>query len=228
MKKVKYAEYNQVYVWELPVRFFHWINVVCILVLAVTGYIIGKPLAIQSSSEASFQYWFGIVRFLHFAFAYVFVFSLIGRVYWGFMGNRFIRWSNFIPHTRRQWKETWDVLCLDVLQICKLPIQSTGPNALAGIIYTLVYLVLLFQIITGFGLYAAMSKSWFPQLFAWIVPVMGGNFAVRQWHHVMTWFIAAFAILHVYLSWYHDYIEGRGTMSSIIGGWKFIEKIPGR
>jgi len=25
----------------------------------------------------------------------------------------------------------------------------------------------------------------------------------------------------VYLAFYHDYIEGRGTVSSIIGGWKF-------
>jgi len=25
---------------------------------------------------------------------------------------------------------------------------------------------------------------------------------------------------HVYLAFYHDYIEGRGTVSSIIGGWK--------
>ena len=29
---------------------------------------------------------------------------------------------------------------------------------------------------------------------------------------------------HIYLSFYHDYIEGRGTISSIVGGWKFIEK----
>jgi Ni/Fe-hydrogenase 1 B-type cytochrome subunit len=30
-----------------------------------------------------------------------------------------------------------------------------------------------------------------------------------------------FVIVHIYLSFYHDYIEGRGTVSSIIGGWKF-------
>jgi len=27
--------------------------------------------------------------------------------------------------------------------------------------------------------------------------------------------------VHIYLAFYHDYIEGRGTVSSIIGGWKF-------
>jgi len=85
---------------------------------------------------------------------------------------------------------------------------------------------MLFQVITGFALYAAMSKSWFPHLFTWITPLMGGDLAVRQWHHVMTWFFVIFTMGHIYLSWYHDYIEGRGTISSMIGGWKFIEKIP--
>ena len=69
-----------------------------------------------------------------------------------------------------------------------------------------------------------MSKSWFAHLFAWIVPLMGGDFAVRQWHHVFMWFFILFAIVHVYLVFYHDYVEGRGEISSMGGGWKFIEK----
>ena len=32
------------------------------------------------------------------------------------------------------------------------------------------------------------------------------------------------AIVHIYLVFYHDYIEQRGETSSIIGGWKFIEE----
>jgi Ni/Fe-hydrogenase 1 B-type cytochrome subunit len=36
------------------------------------------------------------------------------------------------------------------------------------------------------------------------------------------WFFIVFVIVHVYLVFYHDYIEGRGTTSSIIGGWKFV------
>jgi Ni/Fe-hydrogenase 1 B-type cytochrome subunit len=50
---------------------------------------------------------------------------------------------------------------------------------------------------------------------------MGGEFGVRFWHHTFLWFFVTFVIVHVYLAFYHDYIEGRGTVSSIIGGWKF-------
>ena len=35
-----------------------------------------------------------------------------------------------------------------------------------------------------------------------------------------------FIIVHVYLAFYHDYIEGRGTISSIVGGWKFDREKP--
>lgn len=70
-------------------------------------------------------------------------------------------------------------------------------------------------------LYSGMSHLWFPRTFAWITPLMGGDFGVRQWHHIFMWFFTLFTLIHVYLVFYHDYIEGRGTTSSMVGGWKF-------
>ena len=57
-----------------------------------------------------------------------------------------------------------------------------------------------------------------PRMFKWVVPLMGGEFSVRFWHHLFLWFFVTFTIVHVYLAFYHDYIEGRGTISSIVGG----------
>ena len=215
---------RKIYVWQLPVRFYHWVNALCILALAVTGYIIGSPPALQSSAEASFGYWFGTVRFIHFFAAFIFFFNFLFRLYWGFVGNRFAKWNNFIPVKAEQWKEMLHVLCLDILQFCKKPLRSIGHNSLAGITYFVIFLAFLFQSVTGFGMYAAMSNAWLPHLFSWIVPLMGGDFAVRQWHHAMMWVFIIFSIIHVYLVFYHDYVEGRGTISSMAGGWKFIEK----
>ena len=56
---------------------------------------------------------------------------------------------------------------------------------------------------------------------AFVMPLMGGDACVRQWHHIGMWFYIVFVIIHVYLAAFHDYVEGRGTMSSIFGGWKF-------
>jgi len=214
----------RVYVWQLPVRFYHWINAFAVVVLAVTGYLIGSPLALQNGSEASFSYWFGTVRFIHFVTAFVFFFNFLFRLFWGFVGNKYSDWRNFIIFRKEQIEEVKNVLAVDILQSRVQPLESIGHNPLAGFTYFLTFLVFLFQSITGFGMYAAMSHSWLPRLFAWIVPLMGGDFAVRQWHHMLMWFFIIFAIVHTYLVFYHDYVEGRGVTSSMVGGWKFIEK----
>lgn len=213
--------YRRVYVWEFPVRLYHWVNALCVLALIGTGYVIGKPVAISYSGEAYQQYWFGTIRFLHFVAAFIFFFNFLVRIYWGFVGNRYARWNNFLPFKPSQIREMFSVLSVDVLQTRKTELISIGHNALAGLIYFLSFLVFLFQSITGFALYSSMSGSWLPRLFSWIVPMMGGDFAVRQWHHAFMWFFIVFTIVHVYLVFYHDYIEGRGTMSSMVGGWKF-------
>lgn len=217
-------KFKRVYVWQLPVRFYHWLNFLSVLILCITGYLIGSPLAIQSGSEASFSYWFGTIRFIHFLAAFIFFFNFIFRIYWGFVGNKYADWKNFIPTRREQFKELVDVLKVDILQLKVKPLKSIGHNALAGLTYFLTFLVFLFQSITGFGMYSAMSDSFLPKLFSWIVPLMGGDFAVRQWHHIMMWFFIIFAVIHVYLVFYHDYVEGRGVTSSMVGGWKFVEK----
>ncbi len=224
MADVKHAEYYQLYIWQLPVRFFHWLNALSVFVLGVTGFFIAKPLPIMSAGDASSQYYFGILRFVHFLFAYIFFVNFLGRLYWGFTGNEFSRWKNYIPRSKDKWKEVLQVLCLDIFMICKLPIKSYGVNALAGIIYGMMYLAIVFQIFTGFALYSVMNPGWFPHLFSWVIPLMGGIAIVRHWHHFFTWIFVAFTIMHIYLSWYHDYLEGRGTISSMVGGWKFIEK----
>jgi Ni/Fe-hydrogenase 1 B-type cytochrome subunit len=211
----------RVYVWELPVRFYNWVNAACVAALIVTGFIVGRPTTIQYADEAYQQYWFGTVRFVHFVAAFVFFFNFLVRIYWGFVGNRFSRWHNFIPYRKAQWREIMDILRVDVLQTRARGSIFLGHNALAGAVYFLSFLAFLFQSVTGFALYSSMSSSWLPRRFAWVVPLMGGDFAVRQWHHMFLWFFVTFAVIHVYLVFYHDYVEGRGTTSSMVGGWKF-------
>lgn len=215
---------RRLYVWQLPVRLYHWMNALSITILAITGYLIGRPIALQISAEASYSYWFGTVRFIHFVAAFFFFFNFLFRIYWGFVGNRFSDWKNFVPLNKKQWKEMTDVLRIDILLAKEKPLESIGHNALAGFTYFITFLAFLFQSLTGFGMYSAMSTSFLPQMFAWIVPLMGGDFAVRQWHHISMWFFVIFSMIHVYLVFYHDYVEGRGITSSMVGGWKFIEE----
>jgi Ni/Fe-hydrogenase 1 B-type cytochrome subunit len=224
------VDFRRVYVWEFPVRLYHWVNALCVVALIVTGFLIGRPLLPQPGGEASFSYLFGWIRFVHFVAAFVFFFNFLARIYWGFVGNQYARWDNFIPLNRRllvrHINEAIDVVRIELMQGKTRPVESAGHNALAGWTYFASFLAFLFQAATGFAMYAAMSHAWLPWLFAWVVPLMGGDFAVRQWHHMMMWFFVLFTMVHVYLVFYHDYVEGRGVISSMAGGWKFVEKKP--
>jgi Ni/Fe-hydrogenase 1 B-type cytochrome subunit len=217
-------DYQRVYVWEQPVRWFHWINAASIVALGVTGWLIAHPPAFLSAQEASFSYWFGTVRFVHFLFGYIFAANFAFRLYWSFVGNKFAHWRNFLPLTLAQLRQIWAVLKVDVLQSSNKPVHTLGHNSMAYFTYAGTGLLTVFQIVSGFALYAPTSESWFPQLFTWIVPLFGSELTLRIFHYAILWAFVIFTLIHVYLTFYHDYVEGHGVLSSIVGGWKFMEK----
>ena len=227
-KYLRIHRLRRVYVWELPVRIYHWLNALAIIALIITGFLIADPPAIMSNQEASDRFLFGWVRYIHFIAAYIFFFNFLFRLYWGFVGNKYASWKQFIPTSKRFFKEMWTVFKIDILMLKKNGQQqehlSVGHNAMAGFIYFLTFIAFLIQCLTGFGLYAGMSGWWLPQLFAWVPSVFGGDILTRQIHHWAMWFFILFTVVHVYLVFYHDYVEGRGEISSMGGGWKFIEE----
>ena len=224
MKKIR--NFKRVYVWELPVRIFHWLNVLALFVLVVTGFLIANPPALLSSQEATNLHSFGIIRFLHFTAAYIFFFVLILRLYWAFVGNRFASWRAFWPFTKKNWNNFWHVMKIDIMlmnekedDVTKI---SIGHNSVATLSYLVMFFLALVQIFTGFALYSDMSTWWLPKMFTWVIPFFGGDFMVRTIHHITMWAFIFFAMVHVYLVFYHDWLEGRGEVSSMFGGYKFV------
>ena len=221
-------DFKRVLVWELPVRLFHWLNALCITVLAITGFIIANPPAIMSSAEASESYWFGTVRVIHFISAYIFLANAAIRIYWAFRGNYYSNWRAFLPISKKARRNLLHVIKVDVLlqneeeEVYKN--ISVGHNYMASFSYVILFLLALVQIFTGFGLYAPMSGWWLPQLFAWVPDFFGGDAPTRFVHHFSTWLFIIFTLIHVYLVFYHDWLEGRGETSSMISGYKFVRK----
>ena len=217
-------DFVRVYVWEAPVRVFHWVNAACLLILGVTGYLIGSPPAFLTGGDASAGYWFGTVRFVHFTTGYVFLTVMVMRLYWAFAGNKFARWRNFLPLTRRQARDAVKVARVEILQISQEPLDPVGHNVVAYFTYGGTFFLALFSVVSGFALYAEQSRSWFPQLFRWVIPLFGSEYALRTWHHAALWLFVLFALVHIYLSIFEDYVDGHGAVSSMIGGWKFMSK----
>jgi len=218
--------FKRVYVWELAVRLFHWTTVLSLTILVITGFIIADPPAINQNVEATHSFWFGYVRLVHFAVAYILIANLIFRIYWAFAGNQFANWRYFVPVTKKAWQNIFHVLKYDILLLPnknhKLSDISIGHNHLAAFSYFIMTLLFLLQAATGLALIADTSGWWFPKMFVWIKDLFGGDIATRYVHHILTWFFMVFVVVHVYLVLFHDYLEARGEASAMISGFKFV------
>jgi len=217
--------FKRVYVWELPVRLFHWLTVLAMIVLIITGFIIANPPNVSSTLEPTNLGWFALVRKLHFVFAYVLIANVIFRLYWSLVGNRFASWRNFIPYTKKGLNNIIYVLKVDILLMKdrehKLSNISIGHNYFASLSYAVMMIFFILQSITGFALYSNTSTWWFPKMFGWISEA-SGDITLRYIHHILIWIFLAFIVIHVYLVIYHDYLEARGEASAMISGYKYV------
>jgi len=216
---MKGQQMHSVYVWELPVRLTHWINFLSILTLSVTGFYIGHPFIHALSTD---QYVMGWMRFVHFTSAYVFLMSIIIRLYWGLVGNKYCALKTFNPFRRKFWEYLTDAVKF-YLFIGKKPPHAVGHPALASLTYLLLLLLFIFEIISGFALHSLSHEAGGIWTFmgGWLTTVMNLQL-IRLFHHLVMYVILAFVIVHVYISWFIGSLEGSGLMSSMFSGYKFL------
>lgn len=217
------AAIKSVYVYEAPVRVWHWVNALSLVVLAVTGYFIGSPLPTMPG-EASANYLMGYIRFAHFAAGYVFLVGLAGRVYWAFVGNHHARELFTLPvFNRIYWREVITMLKWYAFLIPR-PSRYVGHNPLARAAMFFGFLFIsLFMIVTGFALYGEGTQpgSWAHTLFtSWVIPLFGQSQDVHTWHHLGLWGMAIFVILHVYAAIREDIMGRQSMVSTMISGYR--------
>ena len=98
-----------------------------------------------------------------------------------------------------------------------------GHNALAAMAYSGVFVLIVIQIVSGLALYGQFAPGGFwDGIFNPILVGFGAQ-TLRLTHHIIMWLLIGFAIHHVYSAWLMDTKEKNGTLSSIFGGYKFIE-----
>jgi Ni/Fe-hydrogenase 1 B-type cytochrome subunit len=221
-REIKYGTTPRlrVYVWEFPLRLTHWTNAFSLLVLSITGFYISSPFIHAYSSK---QYIMGWVRLIHFIASYVFTMSIIIRIYWAFMGNKFESYKEWFPFSREKFKELLDTLKFYFF-LRRDPPYVIGHSALAAFTYFIVYLLFIFEIVSGFALYSVNHSGiiW-TLLGGWLLNIMHLP-TVRLYHHLVMYVILAFVPLHIYATWYMDPHERNGLVSSIFSGYKFIDE----
>lgn len=216
------ARQTSVYVYEVPVRLWHWINAAAILVLCVTGYLIGAPPPTMIIAEATHQFVFGYIRFAHFAAGWILAIGFLGRMYWAIFGNHHARQMFYLPIFNGTW---WREVFFEIrwyLFLEMRPKKYVGHNPLAQLaMFCFITLGVSFMIITGFALYAeGLGKgSWADQLFGWVVLLVGGNsMLIHTYHHLGMWWIVIFMIVHIYVAIREDIMSRQSIVSTMISG----------
>lgn len=216
------ANYRWVYLWHWPIRAMHWVSAASIMLLIFTGFVVGRPYYLPAG-QVTGEFFIGWMRLLHFIAAGALVATVIVRVYWLFVGNRYERFHALFPVSKSDWVNMWKQIKFYLLIHPERAPHYLGHNPLQQLFYTMVYVVTAVMIITGFAMYGQANPGglirsatlWVPQLF-------GSIQNVRLVHHVLTWFFLIFIPIHIYLAIRADIIERAGTMSSIVTGGRFV------
>lgn len=212
----------RVYVWEAPVRLAHWLVVLSILVLVPTGIYIGHPF-ITAAGQARNVFVMGTVKAIHLYAAIVFATAVIMRLIWMLTGNQAARLNKFIPWMRRRRLGLVRTLRFYLFALRKPP-GFVGHNPLAGLTYTLVFLLYLVMIVTGMAMWSAGRPTSWMGHFTWLIPLVGGLEVAHWIHHIVMWLIIGFAVHHVYSGALMSIIEQNGTMESMFSGYKFVPR----
>ena|SRR3989339_254615 len=216
---------TSVYVYEAPVRVWHWINAASIVVLAVTGYFIGNPLP-SVGGDTSDMYVMGTIRFVHFSAAYIFAVGFIGRIYWAFVGNHHAHQLFTLPFWRGEF---WQELFFEMrwyLFMERAPKKYEGHNPLAQFfMFFAVMLLSIFMICSGFALYGEGQGigSWQYSLFGWMFDIFTNSMLLHSWHRVGMWVLVVFIIVHVYAAIREDIMSRQSIISTMISGERMFK-----
>lgn len=196
------AHYKEAH--PLPFVITHWVNLICMFCLIVSGFFIHFPYLAGVM---------GIMRGLHIVAALVILINLVVRIVLGFviksaqvggtrvkgdMDNR-----NFFPSKlNRHQFIPWIRYYLFLRKDHPIGTKFGSPQKL---VYFLVPFVLICSAITGFCLWEPTSEMGF---FVFVTGLVGGIMNVRIIHYFLMWLFIIFIILHVYLAT----IEGKAPV----------------
>jgi Ni,Fe-hydrogenase I cytochrome b subunit len=146
------------FVWDRNVRWFHWVNVLCMLGLIAVGVVILNAKALGVPNDGKI-----LLKAIHVWIGYVFTVNLLWRFIWAFFGGTHARWRAILPGGRGYLKEVGSYV--NDIRIGQ-PRQYLGHNPLGRVAITFLLLLMLIQALTGLVL--AGTDLFFPPFGSWI------------------------------------------------------------
>ncbi|NDP42384.1 MAG: Ni/Fe-hydrogenase, b-type cytochrome subunit [Aromatoleum sp.] len=219
---------EDVYVYEAPVRLWHWVTMLCIIALGVTGYFIGSPPP-AIGGEAYDHFLFGWIRMVHESAGVILVVAFLVRIYWAVMGNHHARSIFYVPLWSGEW---WKALKDQGLYSLFLKRESQlwvghDPIAQASMFFMFT-LGALFLCVTGLALFAEQWGwgTYWMMWFGWVFVLFGDPQMVRTLHHLAMWYMVLFAFIHIYMVFREDIMSGGSVIGTMVNGIRMFKREP--
>jgi Ni/Fe-hydrogenase 1 B-type cytochrome subunit len=179
----------------MPMVITHWINLICIIVLAFTGFYIHYPW---------FPGWMSVARGAHFFFMYTLIINLAVRLIFLFVvktagvpGNRNVDTDikSWLPQKANRGK-FFSTIAFYLFMRRKHP-TTAKYNSLQKIAYILMPLLIVAMAWTGFSIYGPYMDN---EFFRSSLERVGGPHNMRIIHYFLMWVMIIFTLVHAYLA----------------------------
>lgn len=206
-----------VYDWNLTYRLDHWVRVLAIGLLVLTGFYIHWPFL--PGGEVGGLAVMAWMRFVHFVSAYALILGIVVRVYLAFNSRFDADWRDF-----GLWKNIRNIP--DILPYYLFIRDSHQAyrryNPLQALTYLFWVVLTVFLALTGFALYHGkvfgLIRS--PEAFQWVNHLLGGESYTRIWHFLAMWVFILTTAIHVYMAAMTTWIRRDHTFRSMFSGYK--------
>jgi Ni/Fe-hydrogenase 1 B-type cytochrome subunit len=152
------SELKSYAVWDASTRWFHWINALSVIALAVVGFVIlnAGDLGVSDAGKVA-------LKTIHAWIGYVFALNLLWRIAWAFLGNRYAKWRSVLPGGKGYFHAIRSYVAAFIAGPTE---QYLGHNPVGRLGIAVLFLLLAIQVITGVVL--AGTDLFYPPIGHWI------------------------------------------------------------
>lgn len=219
-------EISSIYVYEAPMRVWHWLNAAAVIALTLTGYVIGTPLP-SYTGDPSVVYVMGWIRFLHLAAGHLFAVLWIMRIWWAIVGNRYARQLFIPPIWRRAWTDGFLYQLAWNLFLVRKARRYAGLNPLAHVAMLVAFVVpSALLLITGYAMYAEVAghESWLYAMFGWTINITANTIDLHTIHRFSMWVVLGFMLVHIYSAVREDIVSRQSMVSTMLSGYRLFKR----
>ena len=207
-------------------RLQHWIRVLAITVLVISGFYLAYPMLSQVPTNEPTNFMYALFRSWHIIFGFVFISALMVKIYIFFFGKLEVRERESIydVFSFRAWIRQIGYYLL----LCKRPKLRGAYNPLQFVSYFVFYLLSIALIITGLILYVHVYHEglggFLYEPMRAIEVMLGGLALVRELHHMLMWAVLLFIVVHLYFVIFNTMYMKEGAIDAIFSGLKWHKK----